>query len=228
LEDREMEDADRQDYIARYEGRLKRFGYSPESLGWGRHGRQEVRFSVLADYALCNRTVSILDVGCGFADLYDFLRARGWGGIYTGLDIVPGLLQEAHRRHPLLDLHEADITEIGDSLPQYDVVVASGVFNAELRAGDNRTHISESLNAMWDRARHHVAVDFLSTIVDFQQEGAWHTDPCWALQLARRFSRRVLLRHDYMPYEFALFVFKDDSISPRNVFQEYEQRMKCD
>src|SRR5579864_4657824 len=134
-----MEAADRQDYIARYEGRLKRFGHSPESLGWGRHGRQEVRFSVLADYALCNRTASVLDVGCGFADLYDFLKARGWGGMYTGLDIVPGLLEEARRHHPLLDLHEADITEIGESLPQYDVVVASGVFNAELRAGDNRT-----------------------------------------------------------------------------------------
>jgi SAM-dependent methyltransferase len=228
LEDREMEDADRQEYIARYEGRLKRFGHSPESLGWGRHGRQEVRFSVLAEYALCNRTASVLDVGCGFADLYDFLKAGGWGGMYTGLDIVPGLLKEAHRRHPLLDLHEADITKIGDALPQYDVVVASGVFNAALRTGDNRIHISESLNAMWDRTRHHVAVDFLSTIVDFQQEGAWHTDPSWALQLAQRFSRRVLLRHDYMPYEFALFVFRDDSISPRNVFQEYEQRMKTD
>ena len=116
-----MEDADRQDYIARYEGRLKRFGYSPESLGWGRHGRQEVRFSVLAEYAMRNRTASVLDVGCGFADLYDFLRARGWTGLYTGLDIVPGLLEEAHRRNPLLDLREADIVQIGDGFPQYDL-----------------------------------------------------------------------------------------------------------
>lgn len=218
-----MEDADRQDYIARYEGRLKRFGYSPESLGWGRHGRQEVRFSVLAEYAMRNRTASVLDVGCGFADLYDFLRARGWTGLYTGLDIVPGLLEEAHRRNPLLDLREADIVQIGDGFPQYDLVVASGMFNAKLRAGDNRTHISESLNAMWGLARYYLAVDFLSTFVDFQQEGAWHTDPSWALALAHRFSRRVLLRHDYMPYEFALIVYRDDSISPRNVFKEYEQ-----
>ena len=52
---------------------------------------------------------SVLDVGCGFADLYDHLRGRGWEGRYRGLDIVPGLLDVARRRHPSLDLQEADI-----------------------------------------------------------------------------------------------------------------------
>ena len=223
-----MENEDRQNYIRRYEGRLKQFGYSPETLGWGKHGRQEVRFSVLAEYALWNPSASVLDVGCGFADLYDFLKVRGWDGLYTGLDIVPGLLEEARHRRPLLDLREADIIAVADSLPQYDVVVASGVFNARLIAGDNRAHISETLHAMYGRARHYVAVDFLSTFVDFQKEGAWHTDPSWALNLAHGFTRRVLLRHDYMPYEFAVFVFRDDSVSPKNVFRGCEQAMERD
>jgi SAM-dependent methyltransferase len=218
-----VQDHDRRDYIRRYEGRLEQFGHSPETLGWGRHGRQEVRFSVLAEYALRNPSASILDVGCGFADLYDFLRERGWNGVYTGLDIVPGLLAEARRSKPFLDLRETDITVAGDDLPEYDLVVASGVFNARLTAGDNQAHIADALRAMYARARHYAAVDFLSTMVDFQKEGAWHTDPSWALSAAQRISRRVLLRHDYMPYEFAVILFRDDEVSGRNVFRAYEE-----
>jgi len=67
-------------------------------------------------------------------------------------------------------LREADITAIAESLPQYDVVVASGVFNAELVAGDNRAHISEALSGECAGGpRHYVAVDFLSTFVDFSK-----------------------------------------------------------
>jgi hypothetical protein len=125
-----------------------------------------------------------------------------------------------------LDLREADVTAIAESLPQFDIVIASGVFNARLKAGDNLTHISQAVRAMLQLARRYVAVDFLSSHVDFQKEEAWHTDPAWALNFARQISRRFLLRHDYMPYEFAVFIFRDGSISPRNVFSDYEKILR--
>jgi SAM-dependent methyltransferase len=215
-------EADRQDYIERYEKRLQEFGYSPEALGWGKHGRQEVRFRVLAEYALTKPDSSVLDVGCGFADLYDFLMQHGWHGRYTGIDITPGLLNVAHARHPNLDLREHDIAA-STALENYDFVIASGIFNAALKVGDNPTHIENTLKAMYDHARVALCVDFLSSYVDFQKPGSWHTQPGWALDAARRLSARVLLRHDYMPYEFALFVFRDAAISERNVFQAFDK-----
>jgi len=220
-----LREEDRQDYIERYESRLRKYGYSPAALGWGKYGRQEVRFSVLTYYALQMMESSVLDVGCGFADLYDFLIKKGWQGRYTGIDIVPGLLEVALERHPDLDLRQVDITADAVNLESYDFVIASGMLNAKLKLGDNQTHIVKALKSMFRHARVAVCVDFLSTYVDFKKPGSWHTDPSWALTIAKTLSRRVSLLHDYMPFEFALFIFKKDSVSKRKVFYAFEERL---
>jgi SAM-dependent methyltransferase len=218
---------DRLDYIQRYEKRLQEFGYSPATLGWGIHGRQEVRFSVLAELVFRAPNSSVLDVGCGFADLYGFLQTRGWNGRYTGIDIVPGLLKVARERHHGIDVKEIDVTDESAKIDDYDFVIASGAFNAALPAGNNQVHIELALQRMYQCSRQAVCVDFLSSHVDFQKEGAFHTDPAWAISVAKRLSRRVSLRHDYMPYEFSVFLFRDDAISERNIFRAFEEKPAC-
>lgn len=216
-----MQPGDRQHYIERYGERLRQYGYSPETLGWGKHGRQRVRFSVLAEHALDYPESSVLDVGCGFADLYDYLQSQGWRGEYTGIDIVPSILDLARQRHPGLDLREADVTAPDSDLGQFDYVIASGIFNAKLLAEDNRCHIQRALEAMVAMARVGASVDFLTTYVDYQKPGSWHTDPAWAIGVARKISKRFRLRCDYMPFEFALFVYHDDTVSTHNVFRGF-------
>lgn len=213
-----MDDRDRQAMIDRYEERLRRHGRSPEALGWGKISKQDVRFAVLAAAALAHPHWSVLDVGCGFADLYDFLSARGWHGSYTGIDVVPGLLETARARHPALTLHEGDITS--SSFGTHDLVVASGIANGRLTYGDNNDYTSSVLTAMVAHARHVVAMDFLSTYVDFQRPEAWHTDPAWALAFGKTLSGRVMLRHDYLPYEFALVIYRNQTIRPDGGYAE--------
>lgn len=217
-----MKAQDKAEYIQRYEARLQQFGYSPETLGWGKHGRQDVRFGVLAEYALRDRESSVLDVGCGFADLYDFLRHRGWAGRYVGMDVVPGLLSVARERHPTLELQMADITE-AEGLGSFDYVISSGTFNAQLVAQDNREHIERALRAMFFAATQAVCADFLSTYVDFQKPGAWHSDPAWIFSFAKTLSRRVTLRHDYMPFEFSVFIFRDDEVTEQRIFRPVQR-----
>lgn len=219
-----MAPADRQAYIDRYGSRLAETGYSPKTLGWGRWGRQEVRFLVLSELALLSKNGSVLDVGCGFADLYEYLVGSGWSGRYVGIDINPELLTVARQRHPDLELTRQDIGEF-DSSTAFDFVIASGVFNAKLTADDNKRHIERSVRRMFEISIRATCVDFLSTRVDYQHPSAWHTDPQWAIALASELSGRFSIRHDYMPYEFALFVFKDRRISPRNVFATTEERL---
>jgi SAM-dependent methyltransferase len=214
-----MNVGDREAYVQRYERRLREHGHSPETLGWGRPGREHVRFGVMADVINEVGADSVLDVGCGFADLHDYLRARGWGGRYSGIDIVPGLLREARRRDPNLSLEEADVSSYRageDGI--FDAVVASGVFNSLLTAEPNEEHITRSVTRMFELSRRAICVDFMSSHVDFRHPAGWHTDPAWALELASGLSRRFRLRHDYMPFEFALLVYRDDD-HPGNVFR---------
>jgi SAM-dependent methyltransferase len=220
-----LDPIDLQDCIDRYAERFRRHGDSPETLGWGKNARQDVRFSVLAGPALGDPDSSVLDIGCGFGDLFDYLTARGWRGRYTGVDIVPDLLRVARERHPDLDFIEADVSGSSNGLPSADCVIASGVFNAKLKTGDNSVHIQRSLANMAALARRAVCADFMTDRVDFQQPGSWHTNPEWALGIALKLSRRVRMRMDYMPYEFAIIIFSDATVSERNVFAAYEAEL---
>ena len=118
---------------------------------------------------------------------------------------------------PALDLRNEDIAEAED-LGKYDFVVASGIFNAKLMYEDNERHISNTLSRMFDHAGIAAIADFMSTYVDYQKEGAWHSDPANVIGYARKLSRRFILYYDYMPYEFAMVIFKDDLVSNENVF----------
>lgn len=210
-------------YIDRFETELAKHGPARAALCDGRGGRQDIRFPVIAGPALANPDASVLDVGCGFADLYGFLRGAGWRGRYTGIDIVPGLLKVARERYPDIELHEHDGSEHLDRFPAHDFVIASGVMNLALPNGGNEAHIERVLAAMFDRAHEAACADFMTSYVDFKHPGAWHTDPAWALTAANRLTRRVTLRADYMPYEFCLFLYKNVAVSARNVFQAMEQ-----
>lgn len=216
-----MDEKDINNYINRYTDRYNEFGYSPETLGWGKNGKQDTRFAVLGEMAIKDKKSSLLDVGCGFADLYSFLKLRGWEGEYTGIDIVPVLVEKAREIYPGINISQKDIQTPG--IENADYVIASGIFNAKLINDDNEQHIENSVKKMFELCNKAVCIDFMSSYVDFQKEGSWHTDPAWALQLARKFTKRFIIRYDFMPYEFALILFKDDNISPLNIFQDFNQ-----
>jgi SAM-dependent methyltransferase len=216
-----MMPGDRQDYIERYSNRLATFGYSPETLGWGKKGRQFLRFSVLAAEALLRPECSVLDVGCGFADLYDFLIQNGWHGRYVGIDIVKSLLDVAQTRHPQLDLFEMDIADAHSQIGEFDFVLACGIFNAELPSARNQQHIQDTLADMHRCAKIATCADFMTTLVDFRKPGSWHTDPQWLLGVLQGISRRHILRFDYMPFEYSAFCFRDDSVNNEKVFSGF-------
>ena len=43
--------------------------------------------------------------------------------------------------------------------------------------------------------------------------------------VAMGLTRRVVLRHDYMPFEFALLLYRDQRRSNRNIFQVLEHQL---
>jgi SAM-dependent methyltransferase len=205
-------------YRDRYESRLAQHGYSPESLGWGKNGRQDKRFAVFSEVILQSDNASVLDVGCGFGDLYMFLKNQNWGGKYTGIDIVGKLLEVGRDIFPGANLIEGNLSKL--DISNHDYVVESGIFNAALEFEENDQHIEDTLKVMYSKANIAVIADFMSTYVDFQKEGAWHSDPAKIIDIARKISKRFILRYDYMPFEFTLIIFKDDAVSDENIFIE--------
>ncbi|MCB9609573.1 MAG: class I SAM-dependent methyltransferase [Polyangiaceae bacterium] len=204
-----FDERDREAAVARYTKRYRKFGYSPKSLGWF-SGRQEIRFDVLtSQYDFRGRHV--LDVGCGFGDLVVPLLRRWPTARYTGVDFNPHFVEEACRRHggPVTHFHLGEFLDW--SPPETpDYVVGSGLFNHRYEHADNHQVIEAFVVKALTTARDGLAFDFSSAGRPGERPDAFSVEPGRILQMVRRHTRRVTLRHDYMPWEFAVFAWRDD------------------
>ena len=216
-------------YINVYTNRYKEYGYNPKTLGWLK-GKQDIRFDILTSQSDM-RGKSILDIGCGFGDLNICLREKFGNYMYHGIDLVPILIEEARKRYP--SLPESDITtefECEDFLSSeltgtYDYALASGIFNYNLKDQDNYSYVEAVMEKAFNCSKEGIAFDFLSDKVDYRHSHNFYYDPCQILSLAYHYTRNVVLRNDYMPFEFAVFLFKDDSFDKSDTtFNRYMRR----
>lgn len=205
-----MNPADREAYRARYVDRLKRYGHDPRTLGWAA-GKQAERFTSLTELLPIARMRSVLDVGCGFGDLYDFLRRGGFTGQYTGIDFIPELIETGRAAYPEADLRVGDVAEFAPG-ERFDIVIASGIFNAKLAHDDQWTHVTSTLERMFDLCTVAAGADFLTSYCDFEREDLFYCPPERVFGFAKSLTRRVGLLHHYMPFEFAIVLFKDDDV----------------
>ncbi|WP_051533362.1 methyltransferase domain-containing protein [Anaerovibrio sp. RM50] len=210
-----MDDKDREKLVSDYRERYHEYGYSPKTLGWDK-GKQDIRFEVLtSQWDIKGK--KILDIGCGFGDLNCFLKKKGIDDYeYVGIDMVEELILEARKRNS--QNGKATISYIcGDFLdidiPQkFDYVIASGIFNRKFIGNlDNYSFIERCIDKSVDICVGGVAFDFLSDKVDYRYNHTFHSSPERLIGYAYKKSRRIMLRNDYMPFEFAVFIFKDDS-----------------
>jgi len=205
-----MKDSEKREAIERYNERFAQFGHDPRTLGWPKR-RHVLRYAILlGEWELAGR--SLLDYGCGFGDMYGYCVEHKPGVEYAGVDINPKLIEEGRRLYPAAELILADEE---DPDRRYDFVVSSGVHNAKI--GDNWSFIEESF-ALFDRlATSGFALNFLSNRVQYELEHTYHADPVRVLELAYRYSNRVVLRNDYMPFEFTVFVDKRTEFDQEHV-----------
>lgn len=200
-----MDKAELDEIKSRYNQRLDQYGYSPKTLGWDKN-RHWLRYDILlSKWNLADS--SVLDFGCGFGDMFAYMKEKGINAKYTGIDINERLIEKGREIYPNADLRAADIFR---TTPEaHDYVFSSGVHN--LKVKDNKAFIEDTFEAFNRIAKRGFALNFLSNKVQYELEHIYHVDPAYILNLAYRYSNRVSLRNDYMPFEFSIFVDKESS-----------------
>ncbi len=200
--------------ILKYQSHYERYGYSPRSLGWDK-GKQNIRFDILTCF-FSLKGKRILDIGCGFGDLNICLQnLYGNDYIYLGVDIVEAFILEAQSRYSSdkVKFKCCDFVSNWSELGEFDVVLASGIFNHKFTKADNKLFVSDVIKKAFALAQEGVAFDFLSDKVDFMHDHTFHSSPEEVLSLGYSLTRNVVLRNDYFPFEFAIRLLKDDSFS---------------
>ena len=190
--------------IKRYEDRYARLGAGAQALGWRDQAQQELRFTVLAQVDELDGK-SVLDVGCGFGDFYEYLLRQGKRPHYVVIDVAPTLLDVARQRHPGVRFEERDL--LAQPMSEgFDYVIESGVFNHRL--SDNERFTRDMLAAMYAASRCGVAANLMSHHVDYQEDHLYYYSPEAYLEYGRTVSRFVTVRHDYPLYEFTIYMYR--------------------
>jgi SAM-dependent methyltransferase len=201
-----MDKTDKEQIIQRYNIRLAEYGDDIRTLASGTEERRRMRYKVLSGVGLSSRC-SVLDIGCGFGDFYGYLCEQGIQVQYVGYDINPKLIEIGRIKYPTVEFEVKDFQI--EPFPGFDFIVSSSSFNLRLSGQDNYQFIEEILKLCYAHARCGVAIDFLSSYVDFETPEAFHYKPETIFSIAKQISKRICLRHDYPLYEFCIYLFPD-------------------
>jgi SAM-dependent methyltransferase len=192
-----------------YEHKLRAHGATPAGVDWNSQESQELRFALLAHLWREEADASILDYGCGYGALADYLRARGHRGAYIGYDVSQAMAEAADRR--VTSFTGCRVTGRREDLVPADYAVASGVFNVKQDADDEawRTYIWETVADLAALGSRGFAFNALTSYSDDDKRrpDLYYADPLEAFDRCKRtYSRFVTLLHDYPLYEFTLIV----------------------
>ena len=190
-----------------YDAQLRAAGPTPRGADWDSAESQELRFAQLLRSLPLIGDRTLLDYGCGYGALCDFMRARGLGAHYTGFDISAAMITEAKRLHAS-DPH-CTFTSLPNTLASADYVVASGIFNVRLAVDDDEwnRYVQEEVLRMAELANVGIAFGVLSTYSDpeKQRDYLYYADPlAWFDFCKRHIGAAVVLLHDDPVFEFTL------------------------
>lgn len=208
----------------RVEERYSQFGYSPETLD-RKGGKSEVYYEVLtSQYDFTNKKV--LDIGCGFGELNLYITNRVGEGAYTykGIDVSESVLDEAkkHFSGTSISFVHGEFLDYPFT-EEFDYGILAGALNYPVK-GDNYEYVYEMMKKALSLCKDGIAFDFLSDRVDYRYEHAFYYNPMKILEIAYGFSRRVMLRNDYFPFEYSVFVWNDDSFKKEDTtFIKYRE-----
>jgi SAM-dependent methyltransferase len=194
--------------------KLEEFGATPRGVDYNGPEAQERRFEQLVKVIQAARPFTLIDYGCGYGAMCDFLRRKGWQFEYFGLDIIEEMVRAARETHK--DFPNAHFTTLESELPVADYLVAGSIFNIKLDAPyeDWQKFVVKTLHQMNALCSKGFSFNMLTKYSDAermaQRPDLFYGDPLFFFDLCKRdFSRNVALLHDYGLYDFTILVRKD-------------------
>lgn len=185
----------------------------PDIAGaWGKKGRAMFRYEILASMVPA-AGLSVVDLGCGIGASAEFflgIGAKSW----TGIEVQDSLVREGNG---LLGGENAARIVHLDAFSDFEldgeIAVGSGLFNWDYEGSGNLNALEGVLRRLKENGFRAVAFNFLDSRCDIRYSGHYYAEPEAILNLASRYSRRLAIRMDYLPFEFSVAVFFDEAVA---------------
>lgn len=178
----------------------------PENkVGWRSRKNQELRFQALAGIGDLQGK-SILDLGCGLGCLYGYLKARGWEGNYSGIDILDLMVKGAQARFPGVHFERRDILQNPPD-EKWDYIFVNGVFNHKIK--DNWAWIEKMVKTAFAVSRKGMAFTILNRAAGWLDQDLFYADP---LELEEKIGLwsggKYKIVKGYLPEDMTAYLYK--------------------
>lgn len=193
-----------------YRNKINEFGSTPLGVDWNSESSQYQRFERLFKHISLKENDSILDFGCGYGALLDYLKSKSIFPTYTGLDLVDEMLKVAAIRNPEVGL------EFVSELPpnrNWDYVTMSGVFNVkgDTKIDEWEIYLTETLNSVIQLATKGISFNLLTSFNDLnrRKDHLYYCDPREiALKINLEAPFTLTIDHSYELWEFTVTILK--------------------
>lgn len=204
-----------QSTIERYNKRFFEKGPGAYALGWGKKEYQFKRFFDLT-HAIEPGDLNgkiVLDIGCGFGDLYHFLRKHGFKlKKYIGIDINQNFIEVAKKRYPECSFAIRDLLIEPYSHPVVDIGVMLGVLNFKQK--NHERYVQEFIKNAFAAVKDVLIVNVISDVHNSgypREPFIYYYNPSKLLAWAQKITPFCSLVQDYVAqpqYEFMLIMRK--------------------
>jgi trans-aconitate methyltransferase len=198
-----LSDHDHDRLVNFYQESFQAYGdHDARSVRWQKDADQQTRFRVLTQVGNLDGR-QVLDVGCGLGDLYKFFLSHEMSVDYTGIDVVPEFIEASTRRYPEAHFLLRDVFEINQ---HYPYILASGALS--FKVANNATVYQSMIRHMYELADIAVAFNMLDRRVHSDDAIYAAYDPEEIADFCSTFATRVEIAVDYLPQDFAVFLYK--------------------
>lgn len=189
-----------------YNDRVNNYGLSSKSIGWKNYEQQKLRFDYLTSTLDLNNKI-IMDIGCGFGDLANYLAVRNIHfKQYIGIDISENMLLMAEQNvETKLPVCFSKLNILKDDISfDPDIAIMSGLLNLK------QSHLPplELLDLFLRKTRAIVkeglVFNLLTDQVDYQQAQHIHFNTSEVRLLSEKYFNKVSICKDYGLYEFTV------------------------
>jgi len=201
-------------YKEYFNEKIQKHGATPLGVDYNGEEAQQIRFEQLVKVTNPDMPFSVIDFGCGYGALFDFLQAKEWQFEYYGYDMLEKMIAAGMEAHKIFA--NAHFTSQIGELPAADYLLAGSIFNNKFGASveEWQDRVLNTLKQMNSLCTKGFSFDILTKYSDPERMAGrpdlFYADPLIFFDFCKRnFSRNVALLHDYGLYDFTMIVRKD-------------------
>jgi hypothetical protein len=168
---------------------------------------------------------TLCDLGSGTSDLHGYLLNNGIGHQYTGIEIVPEMIEASMSKYPGIRVLNCNILN-EKFVEKFDVIVVSGTFNmkGEMDSQLWEEYVLAVISKMFSLANIAITYNAITSYSDFREESLYYMSPEKAINYAQNKLSRFFCFSTLWPlYEFNLTVFKPEAIAKIYSHKEFSK-----